>query len=121
MDPTIRTSAPRGAKGSVADAGDLAFAQLIRLVAERGRILDQLLLNLRVLLEQRLLTQQEAFEGQGFHVVALERKRLVGRLQPLLDVIALLRVVQPDIALRLVPVVAGDRMERLRAVGCELA
>src|SRR5436190_13539847 len=70
---------------SVADAGDLPLTELVGLIAERRRILDQLLLNLRVLFEQGLLSQKKAFERERLDVVALERQRLVGRLEAFLN------------------------------------
>src|SRR5207237_9639039 len=56
----------------LADAGDLLFPQLLRLVAEPIGFLEQLLLLVGILLQVRLEPQQEILVDEHFGIVRLD-------------------------------------------------
>src|SRR5687767_8256307 len=73
----------------------------------------QLLLHLRVFLDQRLRAEEQVLVAEGVDVVALQLKRLVDRLVPFLDVLNLLRGRHREVAVSLLPVVDRDDLVRL--------
>src|SRR4051812_39764817 len=94
----------------------LGFLQVVRLVAECHRFLDQRLLFSRVLLEVGLQAQEQPFEGERFDEFSLEGERLVDRLDSLCHKLALLRLGQRRVTTRFVPVVRGDGLIGVRVV-----
>src|SRR5688572_19486297 len=97
-----------------ARAGGLRLvANLLRLVAPLVRFLQQRLLAGRVLFEVGLDAQEQVLVGQRLEVVRVQLDGLVHRLEPLLDELHLVGFGRREVAIRLLPVVSGDRVVRL--------
>src|SRR3974390_2620275 len=69
----------------VADAGCLLLPEFLRLVAELGGLLNQVLLLFGVLLHFGFEPQEEVLVDQGLGVIGLDLERVVDRLDALVD------------------------------------
>ena len=92
------------------------LADFFGAVAELFRLAEQRLLAGRILFEVRLYAEQQVLVNERFHVLVIQRDRLIDRRQPGLHVLYLFGIAQAEIAVRLLPVVGRDRVERLRVV-----
>src|SRR5215213_2997896 len=104
-------------------AGLIALASLahgVRLVAELGALLDEILLPLRVLLDEGLGAEQQPLVGHGLDVVRLDLERLVHGRETVVDDLHLVLVGQTEITRRLVPAVGRQAIVRFGILRFEL-
>ena len=80
------------------------------------RVLQELLLLGRILLEVGLQAEQQPFVDDRLDVVRLELQRVIDRRHPFANEVLLFRVLQLEVAVGLVPVVGGDGVERFGVV-----
>src|SRR3974390_2875532 len=106
----------RASSGLVAGACGLGLADFLRLIAQLIRLLDKRLLLGRILLEVGLEAEQEVLVNERLGVIGLDLERAVNRLDALINVGTFVRLLNPRVAVGLVPIEGGDRVERLGVV-----
>ena len=88
----------------------------MRLVAQPIGFLEELLLLGGILLHVGLQAEQQVLIDERLGVIRFDLQRVIDGFDAFADEVALLGFLQLEVAVRLVPVIRGDRVERLGVV-----